>query len=158
MLEIIRLTYFKINTMAISDLYASGVHKRNLGHFANILRLAISDNQITGNEQTIINQLKKRLQISDSEYHMIIANPDRYPINPPVDLSRRLERFYNLVLIIVADIEVRLEEIQVLKKIGVGLGFSMDKLDALIEKSISLVRKGVKQEEFVEDLKKDHLI
>lgn len=158
MLEIICLTIFKLKAMAISDLYSSGVHKRNLGHFANVLKLAISDNQITGNEQTIINKLKKRLQISDAEYYTIVADPERYPINPPVDLNRRLERFYNLIQIILADLEVRLEEIQVLKKIAVGLGFSVNKLDQLIDKSISLVKTGVKQEEFVEDLKKDHKI
>jgi uncharacterized tellurite resistance protein B-like protein len=144
--------------MAIMDLYSSGVHKRNLGHFANVLKLAISDNQITGNEQTIINRLKKRLQISDAEYHTIVENPHKYPITPPVDLSRRLERFYNLIQIILADLEVRLEEIQVLRKIAVGLGFSAERLDHLIDKSILLVRTGVAQEQFVEDLKKDQKI
>jgi hypothetical protein len=142
--------------MAISDLYSSGVHKRNLGHFSSILKLAISDNQITGNEQVIINQLKRRLQISDAEYQTIIENPEKYPINPPSNLVRRLERFYNLVLIVVADLEIRKEEIVILKKIAIGLGFSIDKLDYLIDKSIELVKKDVGQEEFVEDLKKDH--
>ena len=152
----LKFIHLKLKAMAISDLYSSGVHKRNLGHFSSILKLAISDNQITGNEQVIINQLKRRLQISDAEYQTIIENPEKYPINPPVDLVRRLERFYNLVLIVVADLEVRKEEIVILKKIAIGLGFSIGKLDYLIDKSIELVKKNIGQEEFVEVLKKDH--
>ncbi|WP_139957359.1 tellurite resistance TerB family protein [Flavicella sediminum] len=141
--------------MAISDIYASGVHKRNLGHFANIVKLALSDNQISENEQHILMRLKKRLEIGDAEFDQIMKNPASYPINPPVDRDRRLERFYNLVSIIQADEIVRSEEIVILKKIAIGLGFTTDKIEALVEKAIALVTNNSSQEDFVEEMKKE---
>ena len=36
--------------MAISDLYSSGEHKRNIGHFSDIVKLALLDGEIEKRE------------------------------------------------------------------------------------------------------------
>ncbi|MFC2109020.1 TerB family tellurite resistance protein [Bacteroidota bacterium] len=140
--------------MAISDIYSSGLHKRNLGHFANIVKLALSDKQITENEQKMLMKLKRSLQIGEADFKKIMANPNDYPINPPVSLDRRLERFYNLLSIINADFEIANEEIVILKRIAIGLGFTVENIDNLVKTGIDLVLKNISQEEFVESMKK----
>ena len=49
--------------MAFADIYKTGGHKRNLGHFANIIKLALSDNKISDKEQEVISHLKRQLHI-----------------------------------------------------------------------------------------------
>jgi hypothetical protein len=39
--------FYKKLQMAISDLYSSGQHKQELGHFANIVKVAKVDGKIT---------------------------------------------------------------------------------------------------------------
>ena len=54
--------------MSISDLYSSGEHKRNIGHFADIVKLAILDGEIEQREENLLERLAKILGISNSEY------------------------------------------------------------------------------------------
>ncbi|WP_152285957.1 tellurite resistance TerB family protein [Flavicella marina] len=140
--------------MAFADIYKTGQHKRNLGHFANIVKLAMSDRIITENEQKVINRLKKQLHITDADYSKVIASPDSFPINPPANINLRLERFYNLISMVVADNAIQKEEIKLLEKISVGLGFSHDQIDRIIKKAVNFVVEGHDLDEFTKQLKK----
>lgn len=40
--------------MAISDLYSSGQHKQEIGHFANIVKIARADGKITDGEKELL--------------------------------------------------------------------------------------------------------
>jgi hypothetical protein len=39
--------------MAISDLYPTGLHEQNVGHFATIVRLALRDDKIDEDEHKL---------------------------------------------------------------------------------------------------------
>ena len=69
--------------MSISDLYATGLHQQNVGHFATIVRLALLDNKIDDKELELLKRLANRLDITKLEYTSIIKNPTTYPVNPP---------------------------------------------------------------------------
>ena len=57
--------------------------------------LHLSDGIITKEEKAFINRTAINLEIEDNEVAQIMANPDQYPINPPANEQRRLERLYD---------------------------------------------------------------
>lgn len=140
--------------MSISDLYSSGAHKRDRGHFANIVRLAMADDIITDGEQRLIDRMARRLDISASEYKEIIENPEKFPINPPVSYDARIERLYNLTKMIFADSEVSGDEAQVMRKIAIGLGFPTDNTEKVVDEAIHLVMNDNDLEDFTKAVKR----
>ncbi len=140
--------------MAIPDMYSSGAQKRNLGHFGNIVKLAMSDNVISENEQVVISRLKKKLQISDANYRKVLESPNSFPINPPANLNARLERLYNLVSLVLADGEVKEEEYNLLVKIAVGLGFPKEIVKRISTKAIGFVHDNMDLDDFIDEMKK----
>ena len=58
--------------MAISDLYPTGLHEQNVGHFATIVRLALRDDKIDEDEHKLLKRLAKRLDITKSEFKTIL--------------------------------------------------------------------------------------
>ena len=50
--------------MSISDLYSSGKHKQEIGHFASVVKIAQTDNIITEGEQKLLDRTARRLHIS----------------------------------------------------------------------------------------------
>jgi len=140
--------------MAISDLYTSGAHQRNLSHFANIVKLAVADEVIVEEEQVLMDRLKQRLDITDLEYEAILKNPSLYPINPPVSLEERTERLFDLSKMVLADHQIASKEVTILERIIVGLGFESKYLSEIVDASFFLIRKFATIEEFSAAIKK----
>lgn len=140
--------------MSISDLYTSGAHQRNLSHFANIVKLAVADNVITKEEQVLIDRLKTRLDITDSEYNKILENPSLYPINPPVSFEERVGRLFDLSRMVLADQQIVSSEILILERVIVGLGFESKYLSEIVDASFLLIRRFATIEEFTLAIKK----
>ena len=139
--------------MSILDLYSSGAHKRDRGHFANIVKLALADAIITEEEQRLLDRMARRLDISDQEYKEILKNPEKFPINPPVDYDSRIERLYNLAKMIFIDNEVVGDEAAVLKKVVIGLGFPTDNADKVTDEAIHLALNENDLEDFTKAIK-----
>ena len=135
--------------MSFSDLYTPGFKSRNRDHFAAIIRIALADGIISKEEESFINRTAINLEIEDSEVIEIKANIDSYPINPPVSEQNRLERLYDLSRMVFADNIADEAEKNLLKRLVIGLGFTVDKVDQVIEKSFSEISKGSDEEEFI---------
>ncbi|AOW21199.1 tellurite resistance TerB family protein [Urechidicola croceus] len=139
--------------MSISDLYSSGEHKEDIGHFANIIKLALADDVVTSKERHLLDRMANRLNITDAEYKKILKNPEIYPINPPIDYDGRIERLYNLTNMIFADDEVTGDEAYVLRKIVVGLGFSSVNSEIVADEAIHLIMNNNDLEDFSKAIK-----
>jgi len=140
--------------MSISDLYSSGAHKNNMGHFASIVKLALADDVITEGEQQLLERLAKRLNIGEEDYKKIVANPDKHPINPPVSYDARIERLYNLTKMIYADDEASKEEVSVLRKVVIGLGFPQDNAEKVGDEALHLVMNDNELDDFTLAIKR----
>ena len=135
--------------MSFSELFTSGFKQRNRDHFAAIVRVALSDGIITDEEKAFLNRTAINLEIEDGEVAEIMANPDSYPINPPANEQRRLERLFDLTRMVYADHIADEGEIQLLNRLVVGLGFATDDANAIAEKALTLVADGNDEDEFV---------
>jgi uncharacterized tellurite resistance protein B-like protein len=139
--------------MSFSDLFDSGFKKRNEDHFASIVRLAMDDGIITDEEQAFLDRLARKLDISESEYKIILKDYKTHPINPPSSYDRRLERLYDLARMVYMDhIKDDHEEV-VLRKMTVGLGFKAENAKYVVDKALNLVSKGVDLDDFMDEIK-----
>ena len=139
--------------MSYSGIFSGNFKTRNRDHFAAIVRVALSDNIITEKEQKFINRLAILLEIDQSEVDQIIKNPESYPINPPSNEQRRLERLYDLSRIVVADDIADEDEIELLKKFILALGFPSGEVDLITKKAIKLVQNDTEEDEFISSFK-----
>lgn len=139
--------------MSISDLFDSGFKKRNEDHFAAIVRVAMDDGIISDEEKAFLDRLARNLDISESDYKLILKDYQSHPINPPTSYDRRLERLYDLARMVYVDKIKGEKEVFLLKKIGIGLGFSPSNIMYIIDKALNLVAEGVDLDTFTEEMK-----
>lgn len=135
--------------MGFSDLYSSGEHRRNLAHFAALATLASVDGEISTEEKKMLDRFASKLDITTSEYEEVMKKENKYPIDPPNTSELRLERLYDLFRIIFSDHKIDDEEMVLLKRYAIGLGFAGDTADVLIEKSVAIFSGGIDFDDYL---------
>ena len=113
--------------MPILDLYYHGEQKKNLAHFAAMASIAAVDGDINPSEKAVLDRFARKLGITDEEYKEVMKKSNKYPIEPQNDVEIRLERLYDLFKMIFADHDVDDEEMALLKKYAIGIGFPLKK-------------------------------
>jgi uncharacterized tellurite resistance protein B-like protein len=145
---------YKKKKMAISDLYSSGQHKQEIGHFANIVKIARVDGKITDEEKELLIRAGKNLNITLEEFSLILNNPEKYPINPPINYDERIERLFRLTKMILVDGEAKLTEVELMRKIAVGLHFSIENAEKICDEAIHLVANNNNLNDFITAIKR----
>lgn len=139
--------------MSISDLFDSGFKKRNEDHFAAIVRVAMTDGVINEAEKAFLDRLARKLNISEQEYKQILKDYKTHPINPPLSYDRRLERLYDLARMVWADHIEGKDQVKLLRKFCIGLGFNQENVKYITDKALTLVHYEVDLDEFTERMK-----
>lgn len=134
--------------MSIIDLYLSTEHSNNLAHFSAIINLALTDGVINPEEKSKINSFARKLDVSETEYEEIIKNPSKYPLITPISLEQRAERLYDFFRIVYADHHIDNEELSLLKRYAIGLGYKSDQADVIIKKSIKIFSGDIDFEDY----------
>lgn len=134
--------------MSISDLFDSGEHLRNLGHFAAIVNLAAVDGEINDHEELLLQGFARKLDISKEEYKKVLRNPSSYPISSYNSVERRLERLHDLFKIIFADHQIDREEEELIRRYAIGLGFSNQASQHIIRRSIQIFSGDLSFEDY----------
>jgi len=140
--------------MSISDLYPTGLHEQNIGHFASIVRLALLDNNIDAEEHRLLERLAVRLDITKSEFEAILKNPKKYPVNPPFSYEKRLEHLYDLTKMMFLDKNPTIDKTSLMDRIAVGLGFPVENARAIVKEAIKFFLKEPDIEDFKKVIKK----
>jgi len=135
--------------MSFSDLYTPGFKSRNRDHFAAIVSIALADGIISDQEEAFINRTAINLEIEENEVAEIKANINDYPINPPATEQRRLERLYDLSRMVFADNIADESEKTLLRRLVIGLGFSISDVDGIISKAFEEIKKGSDEDDFL---------
>ena len=135
--------------MSFSDLYTPKFKSRNRDHFAAIVRIALADGIISDQEEAFINRTAINLEIEENEVAKIKENINDYPINPPATEQRRLERLYDLSRMVFADNIADESEKLLLKRLVIGLGFSVSDVDVIISKAFEEISKGSDEDDFI---------
>ena len=144
--------------MSISDLYSSGKHKQEIGHFASVVKIAKTDGVISTGEQKLLDRAAKKLNISETEYAEILKNPEKFPVNPPVNYDERIERLYRLTKMIFADEHIDKKQVTLMQRTAVALQFPLDNIEKVCDEAIHLVMNTNDLEEFTIAIKKVNAI
>ena len=139
--------------MSFSELFESGFKKRNQDHFAAIVRVAMSDGIINEAERAFLDRLATRLDITEADYKTILKDYQSHPINPPLSYETRLERLYDLARMVWADHIEGKDQVVLLEKLCVGLGFNPDNVKYITDKALTLVHYEVDLDEFIDKMK-----
>jgi len=134
--------------MSILDLYQSSEHRNNLAHFSAIVNLALIDGAINPEEESKVNSFAHKLGISEKEYQEIIESPKKYPIIMPVGSVERMERLFDFFKIIFADHIIDEQELEMVERYAIGLGYTSDIAEVLIKKSIKIFSGNIAFEDF----------
>ncbi len=124
--------------MGISDLYMSIGLKRNISHFANMVKVARSDNFISVDEANLLKKIAKKYNISDEKFKEILKDPDNTPTIAHIDCEERIERFYDLMQMVYADHKTADEEVFILRRIVTGLAFPLQNVDKIVERAVDI--------------------
>ncbi|MFT6748165.1 MAG: putative tellurite resistance protein B-like protein [Flavobacterium sp.] len=138
--------------MSFSDLFDSEFKNRNKSHFASIYRVAIADGDLSTEEKDFLDKLAIRLEISESEYQEITANPMKYPVNPPYLHTQRLERLYDLSRMVYADHILGPKQKAILIRFALALGFTPGNVPFIIDKALSLLMIEVDLDTFLYEM------
>lgn len=139
--------------MSFTDLYGNPEHRKNLAHFAALASLAASDGAISDTEQQLLDNFARKLGITEAELTKVMDPKNKYPIDPPADAEKRLERLYDLFKIIFVDHAIDDEEMSMLKKYAIGLGFSEDSANEVIKRSVAIFSGKVAFDDYMYLLK-----
>jgi uncharacterized tellurite resistance protein B-like protein len=139
--------------MGLSDYNLSGEQKRNIEHFASIVRLALADDVITEGEEKLLKRLAKRFHILDEKYNEILKNPNEYPIHTPNNYDERIAYLYDLAKMMYADGKASNEEAKVLRRISVGIGFPINNVEKVADEAIRLILNENDLEDFTKAIK-----
>ncbi len=140
--------------MSFSELFESGFKKRNEDHFAAIVRVAMSDGIINEAERAFLDRLATRLDITEADYKAILKDYASHPINPPTSYDNRLERLFDLARMVWVDHIEGEDQVKLLQKLCIGLGFNPDNVKYITDKALALVHHEVDADEFIEKMKK----
>ncbi|WP_310993506.1 TerB family tellurite resistance protein [Aequorivita marina] len=134
--------------MSFTDLFESGEHSRNLGHFASIANIASVDGQVNPEEEKLLKRFARKLNIAEDEYIAVLKDPNKYPINPPNNSERRLERIHDLFEMVFADNEIDDHERFLIERYAIGLGYDTETAQHLIKRSIEIYSGGLGLEDY----------
>ena len=134
--------------MSFTDLFETGEHKRNLAHFASIVSIASVDGEVNKEEESKLKRFARKLDITDAEYMEVLKNPSKYPMNPSNSADKRLERMHDLFEMIFADHEIDDDELHLIEKYAIGLGYTEELAAKLIKRSIKIYSGGLDFEDY----------
>jgi len=140
--------------MGISDLYMGIGQKRNISHFANIVRIAKSDNQISPEEIAFLTKVSKKYNITEENFKEILKFPESVPTIAHINCIERIERLYELLIMIRADHNIQTEEVSVLRKIVTGLAFPLHEVDRIVDEAITINTDSTDLESFTKAMLK----
>ena len=141
--------------MPILDLYEHGGHRKDLAHFATLASLAAVDGKISSEEKKILDKFAFRFNITEAEYKEIMKEDNKYPIETPHSGEKRYRRLYNFFQIIISDNVIEAEELRMVKKYAIGLGFPTKTSDYIIEKSIAIFSGKIDFEDYHDIMTKE---
>ncbi len=134
--------------MSFYELFKKGHQTRNKAHFASIASIAMTDGNISEDEQALLKTLATKLGVNKSDVAKILKNPAQYPIVPSNSAEERLERMHDLFDMIFTDHEIDVKELVLIKKYAIGLGYNSINANELIKNSIEIYTGKISLNEY----------
>ena len=119
--------------MSFSDLITHHGKRVNKEAFIHLLQVACTDKKITEKEYKILHKEGRRFGLTDPEIDLLIETERDHHYHQPYSLHEKFEHLYMVAEMIIADDVVDENELKMLRKFAIEVGFNYDKIDDLIK-------------------------
>jgi len=141
--------------MGIIDAYENAEFRNRISVLATLVKLSLADGVLDENEMKIITRVARDYGLLDQDDILyIIKNYEKYSLEPTYNYDERIEQLYNLTKIIYADGHIDKNELKILKKAIVALGFPAKNADMIYETAVGLIVDEADLEDFNKAIKK----
>jgi uncharacterized tellurite resistance protein B-like protein len=135
--------------MSILDAYANAEYRQRISLLATLIKLSEADGVIDENEWKVIEKVADNFGFLDRDtIKYLRKNYHEYTLEPPFSLDDRINQLYELWHLAFSDGKLDENEIRLLHRVIVGLGFPVHKADDIYNASLEAFKKGVSKEEF----------
>ena len=113
-----------------------------LNHIKHLFLLGKSDKNLEEKEINIITQIAKHHGLSYKDIDYITSNASEIPFSMPETFTDRLAALYDLVVLMVSDLDINENEKKFCKDLAFKYEFNPQIIDELIEDVLSYVIEG----------------
>jgi uncharacterized tellurite resistance protein B-like protein len=128
--------------------------KEELGLLTQLVLFANADNEIKEVEFQFIMSIAAQMGVTPEEFRSIFET--HFEQAPPKLEGDRIVQFHRLVLLMNVDLEVRHEEMDMIRKIGLKMGLNAQAIDIVLMEMHSYPNKVVPTERLIEIFSKYH--
>ena len=119
-----------------------------------LYEMALADDRLDQRETRFIFDIGKRLDLDTATIEGIIGSKDKYPLEPPKTDEGRMSVLYYLLFQMKIDGTVSEEEKDLVRKVGLRLGFRGELTDELIDIIQDHVAKEIPVEIMLDAIRK----
>ena len=120
----------------------------------NLILLGKSDSNLTEMEIDIITQIAKHHKLTYKDIDFIITHSDQIPFSIPKTFTERLSALYDLVVLMVSDLEIHQNEKAFCVDLAMKYEFNPQIIDELIEDVLGFVIEGKECDDVMQYLTK----
>ncbi len=137
--------------MTILDALGSAEYRQHITLLATLIKLSYADGRLDEREWEIIQSVALKYGLNDPEgLTFLRKNYQKYSLDTPYSLDERIDQLYQLTRLVFADQKADENELKILRRAIISLGFPVDKADLIYETALDLVRNGKSKAEFDE--------
>jgi hypothetical protein len=144
--------------MNISDHFDHPEKRQNKEHFNHLIEIATTDYKIQDTENTMLHRIGKEMGFTDPEIDNLIESGKKPEFNPPFELAKRFEQFYDIVKIILSDGEANLKEIGLASRVALIYGFNNNEIPTLLDLLINGIKNGIDEEDLFKIFRSGRII
>ena len=119
-----------------------------------LIKLSNADHKVDKNEARFINNVAKKLGLTENDVENIHDHPDEFRFTLPDNMLERMRQFYHLLFLMGIDGEITIEEREICRQLGFRLCLNPPLMDDLINLMIDNLNKRIPDGEMLEVIKK----
>lgn len=113
----------------------------------NLIEMAASDGKFDDVEYSLLKDIAKRNNISESQLKEIRKNPTSVQFELPTDSRAKFHQFFDLVHMMSADKQIHEDELKLSHLFAVKFGYQREKAKELVESVRNNIANGQKPDE-----------
>lgn len=136
------------------DLYSQNDMNIRKSYLLMLIKLSDADHKIDRNEARFINDVAKKLGLSEKDIENIHHHPEEFRFTLPDNMLDRMRQFYHLLFLMGIDGEITMEEREMCRQLGFRLCLNPPLMDDLINVMVDNLNKRLPEGEMLEMVKK----
>lgn len=140
-----------MNIQELLSLFRNGKASAK-SHMKNLIEMAAIDGNFDPTEMSLLKEIAKKNNISESQLKEIQNNPERVKFELPKDKREKFHQFYDLVHMMSADQSIHPEEMKLCNLYAIRFGYKRELSKEIIETIQSNIKYGQGHDETMKRL------